>query len=138
MAKKIVHASGKRKKSIARATILDGTGIIRINNVPLDVYGTEVARQKIMNSLNIASDCINLNSINITVNVRGGGTMGQSDAIANAISRCLVEWSKNDDLRNKYLTYDRTLIAGDHRLTEVHKPSQSSKGPRHRRQKSYR
>jgi len=138
MTKKIIHTFGKRKTSVARATIADGSGIIRINNVPLEIYGTELVRQKIMNSLNIASDYINLNSINIKVNVKGGGTIGQSDAIANAVSRGLVEWTKNDDLLKKYLTYDRTLIAGDHRLTEVHKPSQSSKGPRHRRQKSYR
>jgi len=64
--------------------------------------------------------------------------MGQSDAVASAIARALVEYSESDELLARYYQYERTLIAGDHRLTETHKPSQSSKGPRHRRQKSYR
>jgi len=89
-------------------------------------------------ALMLASDYVDLNKINIDVNVKGGGAIGQADAIASSIARALVEWTGSDDLLSKYQEYDRTMIAGDHRLTEPHKPSQSSKGPRHKRQKSYR
>ena len=135
---KLVQSSGKRKMAIARSTVKKGKGGVRINSIPLEIFQPELARDKIKLTLLLASDHVDLNKININVNVHGGGTMGQADAVASSIARALVEWSESDDLLSKYQGYDRTLIAGDHRLTEPHKPSQSSKGPRHKRQKSYR
>ncbi|RLI93567.1 MAG: 30S ribosomal protein S9 [Candidatus Altiarchaeales archaeon] len=134
----VLHMAGKRKMAIARATISKGNGRVTINSIPLDIYGTRIARMKINESLMIASKYVNLNDINIKVNVKGGGIMGQTDAIISSIARALVEWSKNEKLHSAYLGYNRTVIAGDHRQTEPHKPSQSRKGPRHKRQKSYR
>lgn len=138
MVDKHAHAPGKRKKSIARATVKEGKGRVTINCVPLDIHQPEAARFKIKEALIYASDHVDLGKVDIVVDVHGGGIMGQADAVRSAIARCLVAYSKNDDLRNVYLARDRTMIAGDHRLTETHKPSQSSKGPRHKRQKSYR
>ncbi len=138
MEEKLVHSSGKRKMSIARATIKDGRGIVRINSVPLGIYRPEISRSKINESLILASDYVDISKLDIDVNVHGGGVIGQSDAVRSAIARGLVDWTKNDSLYTTYINYDRTMIAGDHRLTETHKPSQSSKGPRHKRQKSYR
>ncbi len=134
----VVHMSGKRKKSIARATLRPGSGIIRINNYPLDSYSTEVVQLKIKEAIVVASDYVDLSKLDISVVSQGGGVMGQADAIASAIARGLVEYSKSDELLARYHQYNRTLIAGDSRRTEPHKPSQSSKGPRHKRQKSYR
>lgn len=138
MTSKVVHVAGKRKESIARATVKEGKGSVRINSVPLEVYSPIAARFKIKESLMVASDTVDLGKINIDVSVKGGGVMGQAEAIACSVARALVEWADNDQLLNKYIEYDRTLIAGDSRQTEVHKPSQSSKGPRHKTQKSYR
>ncbi len=138
MVDKFVHSSGKRKTAIARTTIKDGKGRMVINSVPLDIYQPEIARFRIQESLMLASDFIDLNKLDISVNVRGGGVLGQTDAIRSSIARGLVEFIDNEELLNRYLTYDRIIIAGDHRQTETHKPSQSSKGPRHKRQKSYR
>ncbi|MEM2918316.1 MAG: 30S ribosomal protein S9 [Candidatus Altiarchaeota archaeon] len=135
---KIVHRAGKRKTSIARATIKEGSGNLRINGIPLENIEPKAKRMKIEQCLMLASPYVDLKKLDIEVNVHGGGVMGQADAIANSIARALVDFSENENLLREYLSYDRTLIAGDHRLTEVHKPSQSSKGPRHRRQKSYR
>ncbi len=135
---KIINTSGKRKTAIARTSIKEGRGSIRINSRPLEIYEPEIARLRIKESLLMASDYLDINKVDISVNVSGGGVMGQADAIASSIARGLVEFVNNDELLNVYLNHDRTLIAGDHRLTEPHKPSQSSKGPRHKRQKSYR
>ena len=135
---KIINSSGKRKMSIARAIVKDGKGRIKINSVPLDIYEPELSRSKIKESLVIASDHVDLSRVDIVVSVYGGGVVGQSVAVISAIARGLVDWTKNDNLLSAYLNYDRTMIAGDHRLTETHKPGQSSKGPRHKRQKSYR
>ncbi len=130
--------TGKRKKAIARAYIRDGKGIIRINSLLLDHVRPIYMRDKIKLPLRLAEDLIDVSKVDISVVVEGGGVMGQADAIASSIARGLVEYSKSDDLLEKIVKYDRTLIAGDHRMTEVHKPGQSSKGPRHKRQKSYR
>ncbi|MEM2907186.1 MAG: 30S ribosomal protein S9, partial [Candidatus Odinarchaeota archaeon] len=45
---KVLLTSGKRKTAIARATIKEGTGKIRINSIPLELYGNTIARYKIM------------------------------------------------------------------------------------------
>ncbi len=133
---KHAHKPGKRKTAIARATVKEGNGRVTINSVPLEVYSPEVAKLKIKETIMLATDHVNMEKTDITVNVKGGGVMGQADAVSTSIARGLAEYAENDELLNKYLTHNRTLIAGDHRQTEPHKPSQSSKGPRHKRQKS--
>jgi len=138
MVDKFVHKSGKRKTAIARATIKEGKGRIIINSIPLEIYQPEISRLRIQETLMLASDLVDLNKLDISVNVHGGGVLGQADAIRSSIARGLVEFTDSEDLLNRYLAHDRTIIAGDHRQTEPHKPSQSSKGPRHKRQKSYR
>ena len=135
---KIISTSGKRKEAIARAILREGTGTVRVNSAKLETYMPKHAREKISLPLHLAEGIVDLSKIDISINIQGGGTMGQADAIACSIARGLVEFTKNDDLYNAFVKYDRTLIAGDHRQTEVHKPGQSSKGPRHKRQKSYR
>jgi len=135
---KVVHSSGKRKEAIARTTIKPGNGIIRVNSVHLDKINSRTVKSKIMQPIYLASDHVDVNKIDIISIVEGGGVMGQADAIASSIARGLVEYSGKDNLLDAYVKYDRALIAGDHRQTEVHKPGQSSKGPRHKRQKSYR
>ena len=138
MQEKVVHLSGKRKEAIARTTIKAGTGLIRVNSVLLDNLTSRIVVEKIRLPIIIASGFIDPIKIDVSSEVEGGGVMGQADAIASSIARGLVEYSGSDALLEAYIKYDRTLIAGDHRQTEVHKPSQSSKGPRHKRQKSYR
>lgn len=55
-----------------------------------------------------------------------------------AIARALVEWTGDMSLKEKFMKYDRTMLVGDPRRTEPHKPNRSTKGPRAKRQKSYR
>lgn len=138
MADKIVNVAGKRKKAIARATIKGGKGEVKINLRPLELYEPKYARMRIMDAMSIARDFVDLASIQINIKTNGGGVFGQADAIASSIARGLCQWSGSDELLSAYHAHDRTLIAGDHRLTETHKPGQSSQGPRHKRQKSYR
>ena len=135
---KVVHHSGKRKEAIARTTIYPGSGLIRVNSILLDQLNSRVVMEKIRQPLLIASDYLDLSKVDINSHVTGGGVMGQADAVASSIARGLVELTGKDELHDAFVKYDRTLIAGDHRQTEVHKPNQSSKGPRHKRQKSYR
>ena len=126
--------SGKRKTAIARAVTRPGKGGVRINGFPLEILPIEAARMKIMEPLLLAGDVAN--EVDIDVNVRGGGFMGQAEACRMAIARALVSWTKSAELRKRFLAYDRTMLAGDPRQVEPKKFG--GPGARRRRQKSYR
>ena len=131
---KFVHVSGKRKRAIARATLNQGKGIVRINRMLLSTFSNNLARMKIMEPLLIAGDLSN--KIKINVNVHGGGWQSQAEASRLAIARGLVEFSGNKELKQKYLDYDRHLLISDVRFKEQRKPNDSK--ARAKRQKSYR
>lgn len=132
---KIVTASGKRKRAIARATIRSGNGLVKINNMVLDCYEPKIFRLKLREPLIIAGDLIN--KVNISVNVFGGGISSQADASRLAIAKGLVEFSKNDKLKEDFLNYDRNLLVADVRRKEPSKPNRHGQA-RAKRQKSYR
>jgi small subunit ribosomal protein S9 len=134
---RIVQSSGKRKTAIARAVVREGDGSMRINHTPLQIYTPEFARMKIMEPLIIAGEDIT-GKIDIEVKVEGGGTMGQAEAVRTAVARALIDWSQDTALKDKYMKYDKVMIKGDIRRTEPHKPNASTKGPRAKKQKSYR
>ena len=98
----------------------------------------DVSDIKLRVPLILAKNHLDINTIDVTSKSNGGGVMGMADAIASSIARALVDYVEDDSLLSTYVNYDRTLIAGDHRQKETRKPSQSSKGARHKRQKSYR
>lgn len=132
---KIINTSGKRKRAVARATIVEGKGIIRINHLLLDNYSNELARMKIQEPLLIAGDIAK--KVNININVFGGGWQSQAEASRLAIARALIEYTKSDKLKKDFLDYDRHLLVADTRRNEPCKPNDSGK-PRKKRQKSYR
>ena len=74
--------------------------------------------------------------MDINVNVRDGGFMGQADAARMAIARGLVEWTGSSTLETAYMTYDRSMPAGDPRRKQASKFG--GPGARTRKQKSYR
>ena len=134
MVKKIVNTSGKRKTAVARATLQKGSGLVRINKKPVELYDPEVARWKIMEAIKIADN--HMDSINIDVNVRGGGFMSQASAVRTAIAEGLVEFTGDPSLKIAFLDYDRSLLVSDSRRKEPKKPL--GRGARKKRQKSYR
>jgi small subunit ribosomal protein S9 len=134
MAKKVVNTSGKRKTAVARATVQKGKGMIRINKIPLELHEPEIARWKIFEPVTLASDVVN--KVNIKVNVDGGGFMSQANAVRTAIARGLVEFTDDQNLKQTFLEYDRSLLVNDPRRRESKKPL--GRGARKKRQKSYR
>jgi len=134
---KVIQTAGKRKTAVARATIREGNGRVRINHKPAEIVEPEVARFAIMEPLVLAGEEV-VSKVDIDVKVEGGGFMGQAEAARVAIARALVEWTNDMNLKEKFMKYDRTMLVGDSRRTEPHKPNRSTKGPRAKRQKSYR
>ncbi len=133
---KIINMSGKRKHAIARATLNDGKGLIKINNQILDNFSNKIARMKILEPLRLAGDSIT-KKLNIRVKVAGGGWQSQAEATRLAIAKGLVEYTKSDKLKSVFLDYDRHLLVADTRRNEPCKPNDSGK-PRKKRAKSYR
>lgn len=133
---KIVFTVGKRKTSVARATLKEGTGKITINGVSLDLYEPETARLKIREPLMIADSLVW--KVDIKVNVRGGGISSRAEAIRQAIAKGLVEFFNDNELKKKFLEFDRNLLVYDYRRTEPHKPSRSRQGARRHKQRSKR
>ena len=132
--KEIAHASGKRKTAVARATIRGGKGKVRINNIPLEIHTPELARLKILEPLKILGE--RSTTVDIDINVNGGGIMGQADASRTAIAKALVDFFEDDSLKKVFVHYDRTLLVSDTRRKLPKKPM--GRGARKKRQKSYR
>jgi small subunit ribosomal protein S9 len=132
---KMLLSTGKRKTSIARVLIREGSGRIRVNDKPLQLYQPWIAREKIMEPLKLAGEEVT-GKIDIEAKVEGGGFMSQAEAVRMGIARGLVKWTKSEILRDTYLKYDRSMLAGDGRRTEPKRFGGPS--ARTRKQKSYR
>ncbi|WP_092484645.1 30S ribosomal protein S9 [Candidatus Ichthyocystis hellenicum] len=84
------YGTGRRKTSVARVFLKLGSGKVEVNGLPLDRYfsretGRMVACQPLV--LVGVSD-----SVDVKVNVHGGGESGQAGAIRHGVSRALVEY----------------------------------------------
>ncbi|MBI2108424.1 30S ribosomal protein S9 [Candidatus Woesearchaeota archaeon] len=132
---KTVNTSGQRKRSVARATIREGTGMVRVNKVPLSVFNPKIARLKIIEPMLLAGDLAG--KVDIDINVNGGGYNSQAEASRVALANAMVEFSKSTKLKEVFLEYDRNFLVSDVRYKETHKPNRHGKA-RSKVQKSYR
>jgi small subunit ribosomal protein S9 len=131
---KIILTSGKRKRAVARASIVKGSGKIRVNKRPLEFFSSEIERLKIQEPLLLAGPLSA--QVDIDVDVNGGGINGQAEAVRLAIGQALVQYSRDKKLEQAFLEYDRQLLVADVRRKEMRKPNDSK--ARAKRQKSYR
>jgi len=131
---KVVLAVGRRKASLARATVKDGKGRVFVNRRALEIHQPELARLKILEPLALVPELAR--RVDINVDVSGGGFMGQAEAARTAIARGLIEWSGDAKVRELFKQHDWTLIKSDARFKETKKPG--GRGARAKVQKSYR
>jgi len=129
----LVHASGTRKKAIARATLRPGNGVVRVNSMLLQNVMPAMYRTRIEEPLILAGPVAA--TVDIKVNTTGGGKAGMADAARLAIAKCLSQFDTK--LQKIFLDYDRTLLVADVRQKEPSKPNRHGKA-RAKRQKSYR
>ena len=132
--KENVAETGKRKKAVARAFAKKGSGKVFINKKPLEIIEPETIRLLIKEPLIIGESTAG--KLDISVSVSGGGIFGQASAARQAIAKTLVNHDKS--LKEKFLSYDKSLLIADSRRTEPHKPSRSKAGPRRHKQRSKR
>jgi small subunit ribosomal protein S9 len=82
-------ATGKRKTSIARVTLLPGTGKIEINKRAIDEFFPRPLHQTMaVQPLTITGY---EGSVDVRVRVHGGGISGQAGAVRHGIARALTE-----------------------------------------------
>ncbi|WP_132057639.1 30S ribosomal protein S9 [Halorussus amylolyticus] len=131
----VTNTSGKKKTAIARATVTEGEGRVRINSRPVELVEPEMARLKMLEPFRIAGDD-RRDAVDVEIDVQGGGISGQADAVRTAIARGLVQHSNDAELRDAFIEFDRSLLVNDSRRSEPKK--WGGPGARARYQKSYR
>ncbi len=130
---RVEHCRGKRKRSIARATVKEGSGRLRVNSKLITSFGNRYFRSIVEEPLAlIGPDGL---TVDVTVRVHGGGEMGQAQACRTAVARALANYF-GEAVRAKYKEDDSYLLREDPRRVEPKKYM----GPkaRARNQKSYR
>jgi small subunit ribosomal protein S9 len=130
--KKII-TSGRRKQSIAKATLHDGNGKFTVNKMDLKIVTPKISQLKMMEPLVLAGDIAS--KVDIEITVSGGGSITQADAVRLAIARALTQF--NPKLKEVYLDYDRQLLVADIRVKESAKPNHHGQA-RAKTQTSYR
>ena len=131
----VTNTSGKKKTAVARATISEGEGRVRIDSQPVELVDPELAQLKMLEPFRIADEELR-DDIDVDVSVEGGGVMGQADAARTAIARGLVDFTNDAELRDAFMEFDRSLLVNDVRQSEPKK--WGGPGARARYQKSYR
>ena len=114
----VINKLGRRKSSVARIQLKSGKGKITINKRDhKDYFTTDVLQYKIFQPFELTGT---KGKYDATINVNGGGSTGQVEAIRLAISRALVEI--NEDY--KPLLKAEGLMTRDPRMVERKKPGQ--------------
>jgi small subunit ribosomal protein S9 len=106
-----INAIGRRKASVARVYVSNGTGAIKINGREYKEYFPQLHISAHVIAPLLELDV--LSQYDVKVNVSGGGFRGQSEAIRLAIARALTKI--NADFRaplkiKKFLTRDARVV----------------------------
>lgn len=85
----VTHTIGRRKTSIARVFLKEGSGEITINKKNFkDYFNTATLHYKLEQAFDLTET---KGQYDVTVNVEGGGITGQAEAIRLGIARALCE-----------------------------------------------
>jgi len=113
-----IHTIGRRKASVARIYMSEGKGNITVNGKDFKEYfPVDTMQFKLEQPFNIADVA---GKFDVKVNVNGGGTTGQAEAIRLAISRALCEL----DPENRVTLKPEGMLTRDSRVVERKKPGQ--------------
>ncbi|MGZ3449763.1 MAG: 30S ribosomal protein S9 [Polyangiales bacterium] len=82
------YATGKRKTASARVWIKPGTGVISVNKRKFEDYFVRETSQMIARQPLELLEAVD--QFDVMVNVRGGGTAAQAEAVRHGIARALV------------------------------------------------
>ncbi len=107
-----IHKIGRRKTAVARVYLSEGNGKITVNKKDIAVYfPTATLQYKVRQALTLTE---NVENFDVNVNVYGGGTTGQAEAVRMAIARAMCEV----DAENRSVLKPEGLLTRDPRMVE--------------------
>ena len=113
-----IHTIGRRKEAVARIYLSKGKGNITVNGKDFkDYFPVDTMQYKLEQPFKTTDLS---GKFNVKVNVDGGGTTGQAEAIRLAISRALCKL----DIENRPGLKAEGLLTRDARVVERKKPGQ--------------
>eukprot|EP01006_Ploeotia_vitrea_P003525 TRINITY_DN112770_c0_g1_i1.p1 TRINITY_DN112770_c0_g1~~TRINITY_DN112770_c0_g1_i1.p1 ORF type:complete len:144 (+),score=1.33 TRINITY_DN112770_c0_g1_i1:42-473(+) len=137
-----VQCFGRKKTATAVAFVKKGTGLIKVNGIPITLLQPELLKLKTFEPV-LVLGADKFANVDIRVRSKGGGSTSQIYAIRQAIAKGIVAYyQKYVDEQSKraiketLMQYDRTLLVADTRRCEPKKFGGPS--ARARYQKSYR
>ena len=112
----VFNAVGRRKAAVARVYLTAGNGKITINSRDINEYFPSPLLRYVVcqpvTELNLAE------SFDVKVNLYGGGTSGQAEAVRVAITRALIQY--NEELKPQLRAAG--FVTRDARVVERKKP----------------
>jgi small subunit ribosomal protein S9 len=121
MAKKDIltlAATGRRKTSVARVRMTEGSGTITVNGLEADSYFQNAQQQELLKKPFITAGVVG--KYDIIASVKGGGKSGQCGAVVHAVSRSLA--GSDDELKD--VLKKAGFLTRDARMKERKKPGQ--------------
>ena len=112
----VINGLGRRKAAVARVYVKEGSGKITINKKALEEYFPFQLLQYVVKQPLMTLDVAEKYDINI--NLKGGGTKGQSEAARLGIARALVKINPED----KPALRAEGFMTRDSRVVERKKP----------------
>ncbi|MBK6396302.1 MAG: 30S ribosomal protein S9 [Betaproteobacteria bacterium] len=106
------YGTGRRKTSVARVFMKQGSGKIVVNEKPVDeFFARETGRMVVRQPLGLTS---HQTTFDVMVNVTGGGESGQAGAVRHGITRALIDY----DAQLKPVLSKAGLVTRDAREVE--------------------
>jgi len=107
-----IHKIGRRKTAVARVYVTEGTGNITVNKKEFTTYfPTATLQYKVLQPLSMTE---NASNFDVKVNVYGGGSTGQAEAVRMAIARAMCEVNAE----NRSILKPEGLLTRDPRMVE--------------------
>jgi small subunit ribosomal protein S9 len=111
-------ATGRRKTSVARVRVSEGSGSITVNGLEANDYFDTALQQELLKKPFETAGVVG--KYDIIATVSGGGKSGQCGAMVHAVSRALA--SSDDEL--KAVLKKAGFLSRDARMKERKKPGQ--------------
>ncbi len=106
------YGTGRRKTSVARVFLKQGSGKIVVNEKPVDqFFARETGRMVVRQPLVLTN---HQTTFDVMVNVTGGGESGQAGAVRHGITRALIDY----DAQLKPVLSKAGLVTRDAREVE--------------------
>ena len=111
-------ATGRRKASVARVRMIEGSGSIKVNGLEANSYFQNAMLQELLKKPFITAGVVD--KYDIIASVKGGGKSGQCGAVVLAASRALA----GSDEELKDVLKKAGFLTRDARVKERKKPGQ--------------